>query len=74
MRHNLELFDVPSWLQVMWGQGLRPRAYHALADRLTPRELAELLEHTHRQARRAASEMPPHEAFIAQHCRAPALP
>ena len=38
-RENLELFDVPSWLQVMWGQGLRPGSYSPLADRVSEPDL-----------------------------------
>ena len=70
VRHNLELFDEPSWLQVMWGQGLRPRAYHPLADALSPSELAEYLALSHKHASGIASNMPTHADFIASHCAA----
>ncbi|HEY0413859.1 MAG TPA: tryptophan halogenase family protein, partial [Allosphingosinicella sp.] len=71
VRHNLELFDAPSWLQVMWGQGLRPSAYNPLADRLTDAELAEFLRLSRAHARRVADAMPTHGDFIAGHCAAP---
>jgi tryptophan halogenase len=69
-RFNTELFDAPSWLQVMWGQGLRPRGYNPLADSLTRQELDKFLSLSRRHARQVASEMPPHEEFIAAHCAA----
>ena len=69
-RFNQELFDLPSWLQVMWGQGLRPRGYHPLADRLTPRELEGLIEQNHAHATKVVSHTVPHAEFIAAHCSA----
>ena len=70
VRHNLELFDAPSWLQVMLGQGLRPRGYNPLADTLTPAELDKFLTLSRRHAVRVASAMPPHADYIAEHCAA----
>jgi tryptophan 7-halogenase len=70
-RNNLELFDEPSWLQVMWGQRLRPRRYHPLADRITAAQLTEYLDLTHKQAHGVAAAMPLHADFIARHCAAP---
>jgi tryptophan 7-halogenase len=69
-RYNQELFDAPSWLQVMWGQGIRPRGYNPLADSLTRQELDKFLSLSRRHARQVAAGMPPHEAFIAAHCAA----
>ncbi|TFI58517.1 tryptophan 7-halogenase [Sphingomonas parva] len=70
-RHNLELFDDPSWLQVMWGQGLRPRAYHPLADGISDRELEEFIALAGQHAQRVVSEMPDHADYIAATCAAP---
>jgi len=69
-RHNLELFDVPSWLQVMWGQGLRPRGYHPLADRPTAQELDQLIATNQRRAERIVAPLGDHADFIAAHCAA----
>jgi tryptophan 7-halogenase len=69
-RHNGELFDVPSWLQVMWGQGLRPQSYHPLADRQTDEEIERLLLETKQSTRDIVANMPRHEDYIAQLCRA----
>jgi tryptophan halogenase len=71
VRFNEELFTELGWLQVMWGQGLRPRGYHPLADQLTGEQLSEFLDLAHRHAVHVANQMPDHAAFIAQHCAAP---
>jgi tryptophan halogenase len=69
-RHNVELFDDPSWLQVMWGQGLRPRGYHPLVDRLNSGELERLLDRHEQEVRAAVQTMPLHEDYIARYCAA----
>jgi tryptophan halogenase len=71
VRFNEELFTELGWLQVMWGQGMRPRGYHPLADQLTAEQLDEFLDLAHRHAASVAGQMPDHAAFIAQHCAAP---
>ncbi|MFM2410477.1 MAG: hypothetical protein RL481_1305, partial [Pseudomonadota bacterium] len=72
-RFNNELFDDPSWLQVMWGQGLRPTGYHPLADGLSPEELSAYMADSHRHAAKVAGDMPSHEEYIAAHCQAGAF-
>ena len=69
-RYNLELFDDPSWLQVMWGQGLRPRGYHPLADTLADAELREFIALSGDHAGRVVSDMPDHAAYVAETCAA----
>ena len=70
VRFNQELFNEISWLQVMYGQGLRPRAHHPLADQLTGQELALLIDSASRQSRREADMLPPHADFIRSICAA----
>jgi tryptophan halogenase len=72
-RFNNELFDDPSWLQVMWGQGLRSTGYHPLADGLSPEELSAYMADSHRHAAKVAGDMPSHEEYIAAHCQAGAF-
>ncbi|MBO9621153.1 MAG: tryptophan 7-halogenase [Sphingomonas sp.] len=64
-RENLELFDVPSWLQVMWGQGIRPAGYNPLADRVSEGDLRAMLEEVERGARRLVDRLPSHGEFLA---------
>jgi tryptophan halogenase len=70
VRFNQELFNETSWLQVMWGQGLRPRRYHPLADQPSRHELAQFLEAAGKQARREADMLPPHSSFVQSNCLA----
>ena len=73
VRVGEELFTELGWLQVMWGQGLRPKGYHPLADQLTPEQLAEFMTAAHKHAAHTAGQMPPHKDFIAANCAAPLL-
>jgi len=70
-RDQDELFASVGWLQVMHGQGLRPKAYHPLAELLTPQENLQFLEIQKAQVDQAAAAMPSHADFIAKHCAAP---
>jgi tryptophan halogenase len=70
-RQGQELFSEPSWLQVLVGQGLKPRGHHPLAE-LRPREQAqEFLDDVRHVVRRCVDVMPAHAEFIADHCAAP---
>lgn len=42
-----ELFTEVGWLQVMLGQGIRPRQYNPLADTLTSEEVRDYLQNLH---------------------------
>ena len=64
-RENLELFDVPSWLQVMWGQGIRPENYNPLADRVEAADLRATLEETARATRHLVDRLPSLNEFLA---------
>ncbi|HET9638454.1 MAG TPA: tryptophan halogenase family protein [Allosphingosinicella sp.] len=64
IRYNQELFNEISWLQVMYGQGLRPRGHHPLADQPTGKELALLIDSASRQSRREAEMLPLHADFV----------
>ena len=60
-----ELFSEPSWLQVMLGQGLRPRRHHPLADRRPREQVAAFVDDVRRVVRRCVDVMPLHADFIA---------
>ncbi|HEX8061741.1 MAG TPA: tryptophan halogenase family protein [Allosphingosinicella sp.] len=70
VRYNLELFNEISWLQVMYGQGLRPRAHHPLADQPSQQELALFIDSASRQSRREADLLPLHADFVRSTCGA----
>ena len=67
-----ELFTLPSWVQVMLGQGVQPKDYPATVDVLTDAELAKFLAHVESVVQSSVSVMPAHEQFIARFCKAPA--
>ena len=70
-REGEELFTEQSWLQVMTGQGLRPRRYHPAADNLPAEQCAEFLGNIRALIRGAVDHMSTHERFIAEHCAEP---
>ncbi len=70
-REQEDLFTDSSWLQVMYGQGIEPRAWHPMADKLNETELHDMLENIRRIVAGAAAKLPSHADFIAQCCAAP---
>lgn len=72
-RYNNELFTEIGWLQVMWGQGLRPERHHPLANQLTDDQLGEFLAIAAKHTQHVVSQMPDHRHYIAAHCAAPPL-
>ncbi|HJV61866.1 MAG TPA: tryptophan halogenase family protein [Albitalea sp.] len=73
-REGNELFAEVSWLQVMHGQRMRPRAYHPLVDLASSDEIASLLEDVETVVRKCVDVMPTHAEFIAAHCASNGAP
>lgn len=69
-RDNSELFAEASWFQVMYGQGIHPRAYHPLADVKPDALVQSMLADVRRVMHGVVDLMPDHDAFLEQHCRA----
>ena len=67
-----DLFQLPSWLQVMWGQGIKPRNAHPFVEAVAPHDRADYLKNIRELMAHAVQELPRHEDFIARHCQAPA--
>ena len=65
-----DLFQLTSWLQVLWGQGVRPRATHPFVEAIAPQDRAGYLQDLRRLLAQAAGQVPDHAAFIAKHCAA----
>lgn len=65
-----DLFRESSWVQVMVGQGLMPRSYHAMANRLSSDQLQTFLADVQKLIHRATADLPQHQDFIAAHCGA----
>ena len=70
-RRNDELFAENSWVQVMMGQGIMPRAHHPIAEKLGDDELARLLAVLRRQVTDGVAAMPPHADYVVRYCAAP---
>ncbi len=65
-----DLFRESSWVQVMVGQGLMPRSYHAMANRLSSEQLGKFLGDVETLIARATQDLPNHQDFISAHCKA----
>ncbi|MFL6548765.1 MAG: tryptophan halogenase family protein [Povalibacter sp.] len=65
-----DLFQLTSWLQVLWGQGVRPRATHPFVEAVAPHDRAGYLHDLRRLIAQAAQQLPSQADFIARHCAA----
>jgi tryptophan halogenase len=64
VRFNTELFDVPSWLQVMIGQGISPRSYHPMVNAASEADLARYMEMNAHDASAKTEALGDHAAFV----------
>ncbi|RYD59985.1 MAG: tryptophan 7-halogenase [Sphingomonadales bacterium] len=62
-----EFFGPTNWFAILWGQGLRPGDYHPLADTLPADERVRRLTLLRQRISEGLADLPPHEAFLAQH-------
>jgi len=69
-RKNDELFAENSWVQVMMGQGITPRAHHPIAAKLRADELARFLGGIRDGVAKTVAGMPEHGAYVARYCGA----
>jgi len=67
-RKNEELFAENSWVQVMMGQGIVPRAWHPVAEKLSDDELDRLLGMLRQNVERQVASLPEHAAYVARYC------
>lgn len=72
-RENMELFWEPSWLQVLHGQGIRPRSYHPIADLRSMEQIQAFADDIRTVVRRCVDIMPAQGDFIAANCAAPRI-
>ena len=63
-RFNQEMFNELSWFEVMYGQGLRPKGYHALVDRLAPEFIQNRFSQIQQVIRTSVDCMPSHQSYI----------
>ncbi len=67
-----DLFRIDSWVQVMLGQRLEPRAYHQLGRLMRPEQLRQALDDLRANIAKAVARMPAHQAFLESYCGAAA--
>jgi tryptophan halogenase len=65
-----DLFQINSWLQVLWGQGVKPRAVHPFVETIRPEDRAGYLRDLRRLLGQATQQLPDHAEYIARHCAA----
>ncbi|RIA43705.1 tryptophan halogenase [Hephaestia caeni] len=73
-RDNFELFATPSWVAVMFGQGIWPEGYDPIADALDESRVDQAMAQMRRDYEDAALRLPSQAEFIARCCAAPAMP
>ncbi|KAB7770972.1 tryptophan halogenase family protein [Xanthomonas sp. LMG 12461] len=69
-RNGDEMFAEISWVQVMVGQGILPRAYHPLVEQVPQADLERFMASVEQTIGHCADAMPPHQAFIDRYCAA----
>jgi tryptophan halogenase len=69
-RDGDELFTLISWVQVMLGQGIHPRAYHPAVDWVANEDMLALVDHVEKVLESNVRLMPKHEDFIERCCAA----
>jgi len=71
-RNSDEMFALTSWVQVMIGQRIIPRAYHPMVDLVAESDLMRLDDSVRGVIASCVAAMPEHEAFIERCCKASA--
>lgn len=69
-RNGEEMFAEMSWVQVMIGQGIEPRACHPLVQQIPEQEVWRFVDDVAATVGRCVAAMPAHQAFIDRHCAA----
>lgn len=66
---NEDLFRVSSWIQVLFGQGVKPAGYHHLARMIPTPDLSRALNDLKTNIDRAVEALPNHQDFVDRYCR-----
>lgn len=64
-RYKDELFELPSWIAVMLGQGILPKAYDPLVDSLPQGQVSRSLRELREMYRTTALALPRYDQFLA---------
>jgi tryptophan halogenase len=71
-RNGEDFFALPSWVQVMVGQGIVPQGYHPIVDDMPEARLSEYVEGVRTTLASAVAAMPTHQEWIDRHWKAAA--
>lgn len=69
-RKNEELFVENSWVQVMMGQGIMPKAHHPIARKMSDEELTRFLASLRENVASTVAALPAHYQYVSQYCGA----
>lgn len=67
-KYAKDLFHETSLVQVMLGQGIKPKAYHPIVDLMGDQELNTFLENIRKKVKQNVAQLPLHVDFIKQYC------
>jgi tryptophan halogenase len=65
---NDQLFAENSWTQVMLGQGIVPREFHPIANRMSEAELKKFLTHIRGKVEQTVQQLPMHGDYVRKYC------
>jgi tryptophan halogenase len=71
-RAREDLFQENSWVQVMLGQGIMPEQFHQVTNVMSDEELTRFMQGIKSRVKNTVAKLPPHQAYVAQYCKAPA--
>jgi len=69
-RNGEDFFALPSWVQVMLGQGILPQGYHPIVDEMPEPKLVELVEGMRGMLAHAVAAMPSHQEWLERYWKA----
>ncbi|TXI96331.1 MAG: tryptophan 7-halogenase [Burkholderiaceae bacterium] len=69
-RHGEDFFALPSWVQVMLGQGIIPQHYHPIVDEMPEDRLIAQVEGMRDLLQHATASMPTHAEWVERYWRA----
>ena len=72
-RDGEDFFALPSWVQVMLGQGILPQNYHPIVDDMPEDKLVHYVEGVRNNLAHAVATMPTHQEWIDQYWKAATL-
>jgi tryptophan halogenase len=63
-----DIFRENSWIQVMLGQGIEPKSYHAIVDMMSEKELRQFLQFQRHKVDVLLKQLPSHREFVNRYC------